>query len=152
MKFLKWMLVFAWMGVIFFLSHQPADTSGALSGGLLEKIFLIIGFFERMFNFTFDREILHFFLRKGAHFTAYFILGALLMIALANNNRDMRKVFYQGLLIAVIYAITDEFHQTFIPGRAGQVQDVLIDTAGAATALTLGRFHFARFIHRVDKC
>jgi VanZ family protein len=144
MKIFKWMLVFTWMGVIFFLSHQPADTSGALSGALLEKLFLIIRLFEKMLNITFDREILHFILRKGAHFTAYFILGALLMIALANNNSDMRKVFYQGLLIAMIYAITDEFHQTFIPGRAGQVQDVLIDTAGAATALTLGRFHFPR--------
>ena len=149
MKYFKWMLVFAWMGVIFFLSHQPADTSGALSGGLLEKLLLIIGFFERMFNLTFDKEILHFLLRKGAHFTAYFILGALLMFALADNNRDMKKIFFQGLIIAVIYAITDEFHQTFIPGRAGQIQDVLIDTAGAATALTLGRFHFARFIHRI---
>jgi len=40
------------------------------------------------------------------------------------------------LLIVVLYAATDEFHQVFVPSRQGTVEDVLIDTCGAALALT----------------
>jgi len=143
------MMVAAWMGIIFFLSHQPADTSGALSGGLLEIILIIISFFEGLLDITVDREVLHFLLRKGAHFTAYFILGVLLINALWDNHKKKpdKNFYIQAFIIAVIYAISDEYHQTFIPGRAGQIQDVLIDSAGAGTAL-LGRFFLVHFIHR----
>ena len=52
----------------------------------------------------------------------------------------MKKLVYRGLFAAVfscIYASSDEIHQLFVPGRAGQVRDVLIDTSGAVAGILL---------------
>lgn len=148
MKYFNWTLVIAWMGIIFFLSHQPAETSGALSGGVLEKILIIITFFENVFNLTFNREVLHLILRKGAHFTAYFILGILLINALDDRKKhNSKKMYFQALIIALFYGVSDEYHQTFILGRAGQFQDVLIDGSGALASLIFWRF-WKKTLHR----
>lgn len=42
-----------------------------------------------------------------------------------------------ALLICVLYAISDEVHQKFIPGRSGEVRDVIIDTAGASVGISV---------------
>lgn len=120
--FIRFSFVFIWMGVIFYLSHQPASASSALSGGIVEWIL-------RLFPFDLNEEIVHYFVRKSAHFTAYFVLGVLLMHAV----RVKRLIIGIGvsLFISVLYAASDEFHQTFIPGRSGEVRDVLIDSVGA---------------------
>ena len=144
-KILKWILVILWMALIFFLSHQGAEESGALSGGLLEKLFIIIGFIEKILQYEFDREILHMLLRKTAHFTAYMILGILLIHALAEAKDLRKKLYLQALVIAVLYAITDEFHQSFISGRSGEIKDVLIDSSGAFTGIYL--FWIFRFFN-----
>ena len=70
-------------------------------------------------------------LRKLAHATEYAILGALLMRAL----QRWPAAFAAG----VLYAVTDELHQTFVPGRAGRPLDVLIDAAGVAIGIVLWR-------------
>jgi VanZ family protein len=61
-------------------------------------------------------------LRKLAHITEYAILGALLVRATGRPPL--------AIALAVVYAITDEVHQTFVPGRAGRPLDVAIDTVG----------------------
>jgi VanZ family protein len=66
-------------------------------------------------------------LRKGAHMTVY----AALAVACLRGARDARIAF----ALAVAYAITDEFHQTFVAGRHGTPRDVLIDAVGAALGL-----------------
>ena len=68
-------------------------------------------------------------IRKLAHFTEYAILYVLVFRATKN------KIW--GVLFAFFYAITDEIHQLFVPGRNGSARDVLIDTAGAVFALTI---------------
>ena len=70
-------------------------------------------------------------LRKLAHATEYAILGALLVRAL----RRWPAAFALG----VLYAVTDELHQTFVPGRAGRPLDVLIDTVGLAIGIACWR-------------
>jgi VanZ family protein len=71
-------------------------------------------------------------LRKIAHATEYAILGALLARAVQG-----RLVLALGLGVA--YAITDEVHQTLVPGRAGRPLDVLIDTVGVALGVLAWR-------------
>ncbi len=66
-------------------------------------------------------------LRKLAHATAFGILALLLLRATRAPG--------VALLLTVLYAISDEVHQTFVRGRAGRPLDVLIDTTGAAAAL-----------------
>ena len=70
-------------------------------------------------------------LRKAAHMTEYGILWWLLQRALGEGRRSLAAA------IAIAYAATDEFHQTFVGGRHGTPVDVLIDTAGIAIAWAL---------------
>jgi VanZ family protein len=77
------------------------------------------------------RNWIDFVLRKGAHMTVY----AALAIALLRATRDVRIAF----VLTVAYAITDEYHQTFVRGRHGTIHDVLIDAVGAAIGLYLVR-------------
>ncbi len=78
---------------------------------------------------------LDFLIRKNAHFMAYFILGVLTLLALVQS--EARKPANLALLICMIYAMTDEFHQLFVLGRSGQFRDVLIDAAGAVLGILL---------------
>jgi len=68
-------------------------------------------------------------LRKIAHTAEYALLGALLYRAVRNAPA--------ALLLASAYAVTDEFHQTFVSGRHGSPVDWLIDTAGAAVGVAI---------------
>jgi len=78
--------------------------------------------------------------RKGAHVAEYAILMLLVWRALHRPIRnDPRPWIWphgiQALVVVVIYAVTDELHQAFVPGRQGSPWDVLIDSAGAFLAL-----------------
>lgn len=127
----KWIPVIFWMLVIFVLSHQDASRSGALSSGLLSRILSLLAPFLPP---KLPLPLLHLVLRKGAHFTAYLILSLLVLRTQEDIPRSFRL---KALLLCAFYAVTDEFHQTFIPGRAGLVTDVLIDTSGAALGILL---------------
>lgn len=73
---------------------------------------------------------IHFLLRKCAHFTEYFILGALVL--LSQRNTGIRYKVFTGIVIGMLVASVDETIQLFVSGRSGQISDVLLDTAGAA--------------------
>jgi VanZ family protein len=77
-----------------------------------------------------------------AHFTEYFILTGLWAWALlpALGLRALGVAF----VIAVVYAISDEWHQSFVPNRDSDPVDVLVDSAGVATALALSYWWSAR--------
>lgn len=129
-KTLPWLLVILWMALIFYLSHQPATESSDLSAGLTEFIMGIIN--KILPNAIFGFEGFHHVIRKNAHFFAYLVLG--LLVANAMRGYRGRKVLV-AVLICVLYAMSDELHQTFIPGRAGQVMDVVIDSAGSVVGV-----------------
>lgn len=69
-------------------------------------------------------------LRKAAHMAEYAVLFALLRRAQVGRS--------SAFIGCVLYAVTDEWHQTFVPGRVGAVSDVVIDAAGALTGLVAG--------------
>ena len=103
---LAWGLLIGWMGLIFFVSHQP-DVPG-LPVGLWDTVF-----------------------KKLAHAAAYAILLHLWWRALTTFRPATPATLVLALGLTLLYAISDEWHQTFIPGRHGQVADVLVDFAGA---------------------
>lgn len=74
--------------------------------------------------------------RKTAHFTEYAILGFLLTGA-ASLSIGWKSFLYPGIT-GVLYAASDEFHQLFVPGRSGQISDVLLDSAGVCFGVLLG--------------
>ena len=107
-RWLRWVAVVAWMGVIFFVSAQPQLPHVVPS--LLDNLQDVIG-----------------------HFAAYAILGALLYRALTGVEAD-RPVLL-ALIIVLLYALSDEFHQSFVPNRHPDPFDVATDFAGAGVAL-----------------
>jgi VanZ family protein len=70
-------------------------------------------------------------LRKAAHITEYAILAALLRRATASYG--------WAFALAIAYAASDEFHQTFVRGRHGTPVDVGIDAVGGALGLMAWR-------------
>jgi len=75
----------------------------------------------------------HFLVRKLAHLGEYLILATLIMRALTAGEAGTKTLRYIliAVTIAVIYALTDEWHQSFVRGRVFQISDVAIDAIGA---------------------
>lgn len=123
-----------WMVVIFLFSSQPADESTQTSLRVERAVCTLIipGYtWKTPEEQTALAERIEFPVRKGAHMTEYAILAVLLLGILAGESIEGRTVVWSVILTA-LYASTDEFHQLFVPGRSGQLRDVLIDTCGAA--------------------
>lgn len=78
-------------------------------------------------------------LRKLAHVAEYAVLFSLTRRALAAEGFSPRAAGAVAFVSTVLYAVTDELHQTFVPGRAGAVSDVAIDACGALLAWARAR-------------
>jgi VanZ family protein len=125
---LSWAGVLIWMAVIFHLSAQVAEESDRLSKGVAEIIAETI---EKIApEAELNTESFNHIIRKNAHFTAYLVLGLLVTNGLHRIGTGGLKRILTAFTICVLYAISDEVHQLFVPGRGGQVTDVLIDSAG----------------------
>lgn len=74
-----------------------------------------------------------FLVRKSAHFLEYTMLGLILMLTARTFLTSHQKT--AAMLTGAVYAALDEFHQYFVPGRACQVRDVLIDYSGIVTGI-----------------
>lgn len=122
-------LTILWMAVIFIFSNQGADDSSKLSNSFIDNTIIKV---YRLFDREKSKEkIINTYsypVRKLAHFTIYLILGILVynLLKLYNINK-----LYIGVLLCMIYACTDEFHQVFVIGRSCELKDVLIDTFGS---------------------
>ncbi len=140
-------LLIGWMGLIFYLSHQNADNSSQMSSGLIEG--LIKFFFPDISNNTLESivESLQFIVRKTAHFVIYAILGIfsfMTFITYESINLSLRLAL--SLSVSMLYASGDEYHQTFIVGRSGELRDIFIDSLGALTGII-----FALIIYKISK-
>ena len=125
---INWILLILWIIIIFFMSHQPAEVSNQQSD-LIIQIFNKIGLDLN----SYLGSLATFIIRKTAHFTEYFILYILANNVLRYYFSDKKKRIYI-LIFVLIYAISDEVHQYFVPGRAMALRDVLIDFSGGFTA------------------
>lgn len=137
-KVIKWTLLIAWMGVIFYFSSLPAETSNESSRYVI-YIFNLLGLnlnsiLGNMANFA---------VRKAAHFTEYFILYLFAYNALLDYY-DKKKCLWISLIIVFLYASTDEIHQIFVPGRSSRFRDVVIDTCGGTLAMIIKSFSLRR--------
>lgn len=77
-------------------------------------------------------------IRKTAHTMEYAVLGGLLVLMYGSYGIIGKKGMAYGILTGVAYAMTDEIHQLFVPGRSCQVTDVLIDSAGVLFGSVIG--------------
>lgn len=113
-----------WLWFIYARSAQPAAVSHAESGAVLGLLRRVLPFVNMLL------------VRKLAHFTEYAVLGALLWL-------DWRLLGRDGLLLplgaGLLFAAGDELLQTFIPGRSGELLDVLLDFSGVLAAVLPAR-------------
>jgi VanZ family protein len=130
----EWILLIIWMGIIFLMSTD------SLSFAKTSKI--IVPILHSIFPFFSMKTIqsLHFLIRKGAHFTEYAILSWLWFRTLqARDPAWSSRSALLAFLLSSLYAMTDEFHQSFVPSRGPSWTDVGIDASGAAFALLILR-------------
>jgi VanZ family protein len=125
--------IILWMGVIFLASTDlgSAEHTGSI---VLWALRLISGGHLSLPAM----EEIHHLIRKGAHLTEYAVLGCLLWRAFAAQP-GLPRIWTASasLLIAALYACSDEYHQSFVPSRTSSIYDVAIDTVGAAVGIAV---------------
>ena len=132
------LLVILWMILIFIMSSFNSTESSNQSNFIVDII-------TNLFNIT-NINLLSLIIRKLAHFTEYFILGILIYNLIHSYN----KKIYIAIIICVLYAISDEIHQLFVPGRSCQLLDILIDTMGSIVGIYLLYFIKKLLINKLD--
>ena len=130
------------MVMIFCFSAQDGGESGALSGGvvawLVERV--VPGFSGLPLS---QKETIlstvGFVVRKTAHFSEYALLGFFLMLHVRQIGKKMlvKGPYLWAWAVGTLYAISDELHQMFVPGRGPAVRDVCIDSAGVAAGVAI---------------
>lgn len=117
-----WILSLAVMVMIFIFSSATGEESEAVSQNLLSKIIEFIG-----------NYVSHNFLRKLAHFCEFAALG--FCVTGAVHFTFGKRKFYIPLIPCILYAVSDEVHQHFVPERACRVFDMFVDTCGIMTGI-----------------
>ena len=152
-------LTIAWMIFIFFMSSMEQEESASQSSTVIDFVCsaFVEGYSEMMPAGKLEmQEKLTFPVRKGAHMTEYAILGMLLSLTvyeyfvtyesftvknfgLLSESEEIseKKALPPALVLGLLYACSDEIHQTFVRGRSGEVRDVLVDTAGVLAGALL---------------
>ena len=122
--------------VIFYFSSQPAAQSTVMSDGVTQMLLAIADKLHLLELRSVDVPAICEFLstpvRKCAHITEYTIFCLSLIFGLRAWGLHGKRLLTAALALTFFYACTDEFHQLFVPGRAGRFTDVLIDSTGAA--------------------
>lgn len=123
-------LIISVMVIIFALSAQDSNDSGMASGWLTETIFFFLGIDGDSIT---EEEFIKIegFIRSAAHFSEYALLAFLAAFLLKTYSLSALPVLGFSVAFSSLYAITDEIHQIFVPGRAAQISDWLVDTSGA---------------------
>ncbi|HZK28477.1 MAG TPA: VanZ family protein [Thermoclostridium sp.] len=134
-KVLSWISVIIWMAVIFSFSSQVAVQSNQLSTGVTEVVVKTV---EKVVpSAEINVSTLNNIIRKNAHFFSYLVLGVLTINAFQRSGLKLQKSIVFSFLVCLLYAMSDEIHQMYVPGRGAQVKDVLIDTLGAISGLLI---------------
>lgn len=104
-------LALAWAALVFWLSSRPDPLPFSLAGALgVDKL---------------------------VHGAGYAVLGALLVLATAGARRSVRRAVVIAVALASLYGVTDELHQSFVPGRDTSAGDWAADTVGALAGAAL---------------
>ena len=130
-------LLFLQMWIIFGFSNQDGETSGTISRQITELITKKISAIQNLPND--EKEIvlkkIEHIVRKLAHFSIYTVIGFLLMSLMSTYKIKQKNRIAISAIIGLLYAILDEIHQAFVPGRGPLVGDVFIDFSGVVMGI-----------------
>jgi VanZ family protein len=138
MKPSYWLPAVLWVALLFLMSTGAYSMQSTSS--IIEPVlrFIVPSISARTIDFV------HSVIRKLAHLTEYFIFGLLLFRAFrsGSDQSQVRRWVFSSLVVLVLFAATDEVHQSLVPDRTGSVVDVVIDTAGGILALCVSALWF----------
>lgn len=124
---------------IFNFSNQDGQTSGGLSRKVARKIVDVFPYTKNLKEETKNKivEKSQPIIRKGAHLSIYTLVGIFIMSYISTYKIHLKYKFLISILVGLIYASSDEIHQSFIPGRTASIIDVGIDTSGVLLGIIL---------------
>ena len=119
--------------IIFISFASTSEFSAANTSEIFRP--LLLWFFPNLSEA--QLAVAHFITRKAGHFTEYAVLAFLARRAFITSSRTFlqRYWFQVGAALIVIYALLDEFHQSFVPSRTASIYDSAIDAAGGLAVL-----------------
>ena len=132
-------LVIIWMSVMFWFSNQQGIGSSSTSKKVSEIIVNIIDI-NKQYSDTQKEEIIEVIepiIRKLAHYTFYAIGGILIANCVYQFCSEEKRVIAISAIIGIAYAASDEIHQLMVPGRSGNIKDIMIDSIGVLTGIAL---------------
>ena len=133
-------VLLAWTFIIIFnFSNENAEKSSKTSQKVTEAITLNIKSIQELEVKEKIKVIdkVESVVRKIAHFSIYTLVGFLLMLLFNTYKIKEKNKWISSLIIGAIYAASDELHQRFIPGRSGELTDVIIDACGVICGILI---------------
>lgn len=124
------------MITVFIFSGQKGEESGDTSRKFTVEIIRILTGKNISIDDPFIDSI-QLVIRKLAHFTIYAIGGFLIVSYSYTTEKTQKQKILYSIAFGAAYAITDELHQFFVPGRSGNIFDVVIDTSGVFTGVLI---------------
>ena len=116
---------------IFNFSSQDSKKSSETSSVVVDKVVDTISTVNKKAKKEDLRKGVTFWVRKSAHFSIYALLGIWTMLFLNTfDNLTTGKKIMICVIFGLAYAISDEFHQSFVSGRSMELRDMIIDTCG----------------------
>ena len=118
--------------IIFGFSNQDAEQSSSVSRQVTETVTKDVKKIQKLEPTEKEKVLsqIEHIIRKIAHFSLYTVVGILIMSLMSTYNIKQKTRYKASLSTGIIYAISDEIHQSFTPGRSPMVGDVFIDTCG----------------------
>lgn len=129
MKYFWFLLAACFVGIIFYNSSLPLQQSSQLSGWVTALTQLLAQHLDIRLTGDVEHHI-----RKLAHFCEFALLGLLLCHSFSALGVSNRTATGYILFLALFAAVLDEYIQSFSPGRASRVKDVLLDFSGVFCA------------------
>lgn len=131
------------MYCIYSFSAQDGTTSSQVSLSVSHKVVYAV---DRVFDFDLTEEQIdnsvskiHYYIRKTAHFTEYFILAAAVSLPLYVYGIRGIWLMLTSLILCTGFACLDEYHQLYVSSRGASTKDVLIDTFGSLIGIVCTR-------------
>lgn len=143
------------MIIIFNFSSQNGTGSSEISTKVTRVICRIIFFdYEHM---TAEQQMfvvthLHSFVRKLAHFAVYMMLGVFSYAAILPYKKELKKPAFLALAVCAVYAVCDEIHQHFVPGRSMRIRDMILDSVGSLFGIIILSILIILFKHIKEEC
>lgn len=141
-KYVAFAFLLLWLLAIFLFSCESATDSTKTSKSFTKQVIMVV---EKITKVDLDEigknkiiDKTFKVVRKSAHFFEYFVLAIFLILVFKNYFEVNLKLVMVVCMLGLLYSITDEIHQLFVPGRTGRVVDVLVDFLG----VILGSFSY----------